>query len=213
MTLPKTLGSALVALLLLTLTACGGEGEKTVDLHGRVVDPPFTIAADDLETTSGATYSLARNTDAELTLVFFGYTRCPDICPAVLSSIASGLTKLTDAQRKQVELLFITTDPERDTGAELDEYVQRFDPSFQALTGDLDAIATVGKSIGIFIDQGEELASGGYDPNSHGTFVVGVNDEHRAPIFWDGDTAPSEFAADIRFLLTEKPETLKAGTE
>ncbi len=201
----------LTALLTVALLAAGCGQEKSVDLHGTVVDPPFTVAADVLTTTDGEPYSLAKNTTAPLTLVFFGYTQCPDICPAVLSSIASGLLKLTDEQQEQVDVVFVTSDPERDSPAVLRTYLDRFRDGIVGLSGDLDTIAKVGESIGVYVDAGEELPNGGYDANSHGSYVIGINDKHEAPIFWSGDTAPSQFADDIRFLLTEKPEKLKAG--
>ena len=201
-----------LALLLATLVLVAGCGqEKTVDLYGTVVDPPFTVAADVLTTTDGEPYSLAEDTTAPLTLVFFGYTQCPDICPAVLSSIASGLLKLTDEQQEQVDVVFVTSDPDRDTPAVLRTYLDRFRDGIVGLSGDVRTVAKVGESIGVFVDDGAQLPNGGYDPNSHGSYVIGINDEHEAPIFWSGDTAPSQFADDIRFLLTEKPERLKAG--
>lgn len=200
---------AAVLAALLLLAGCGQE--KSVALHGTVVDPPFTVADDELRTTEGTAYSLARDTTAPLTLVFFGYTQCPDICPAVLSSITSGLLKLSEEQRDQVEIVFVTSDPDRDTAPVLRAYLDRFDQGMVGLSGDLETIAKVGESIGVFVDAGEELPGGGYDPNSHGSYVIGINDRHEAPIFWSGDTAPSQFAEDIRFLLTERPEKLKAG--
>lgn len=206
----KTGLTALLLAALLLATGCGQE--KSVSLHGTVVDPPFTVAADALTTTEGEPYSLAEDTTAPLTLVFFGYTNCPDICPAVLSSITSGLLKLTAEQRDQVDIVFVTSDPERDTPEVLRTYLDRFRAGIVGLSGDLADIAEVGESIGVFVDAGEELPGGGYDPNSHGSYVIGINDRHEAPIFWSGDTAPSQFADDIRFLLTEKPERLKAGT-
>jgi len=202
----------LVAVLLTTMLLAAGCGqEKSVDLHGSVVDPPFTVAGDELTTTEGKPFSLAKDTTAPLTLVFFGYTHCPDICPAVLSSITSGLLKLTEAQRAQVDVVFVTSDPDRDTPKVLRSYLDRFDQGMVGLSGDVKTVAKVGESIGVFVDSGEELPGGGYDPNSHGSYVIAINDKHEAPIFWSGDTAPSQFADDIRFLLTEKPEKLKAG--
>jgi protein SCO1/2 len=103
----------------------------------------------------------------------------------------------------------VTTDPKRDTDAVLTDYVTRFNPTYKALTGNLLTIAKVAKSIGVFVDKGNPLAGGGYDPNSHGSYVIGINSRHQAPIFWNGETAPSEFAADFNFLLTEKPQILK----
>lgn len=203
-------GTILLLVALMLVTGCSKE--QSVDLNGTVVDPPFVPASDVLRTTDGSPYALTKDTTAALTLVFFGYTHCPDICPAVLASISSGLAKLTAAQRKQVDVLFVTSDPKRDTGPVMRSYLDRFDPGYIGLTGDLAAIARVGKSVGVFVDEGAALADGGYDPNSHSAYVIGINAQHVAPIFWGGDTAPSQFANDIRFLLTEKPEKLKAAT-
>ncbi|MET3961695.1 protein SCO1/2 [Marmoricola sp. OAE513] len=198
--------AAVTALTL--LSACGGE-EKGVDIHGTVLDASRPVAADELTTTDGGTFSLVDDSTKPLTLVFFGYTRCPDICPAVMSSVAAGLTKLSDAQRKQVQLVFVTTDPKRDTDKVLADYVSRFDPSFRALTGDIRTISKVALSLGVFVDKGEALPGGGYDPNSHGANVIGINAEHRALIAWDGETSPSQFASDFEFLVTKKPDRLE----
>jgi protein SCO1/2 len=198
----------LLALALLT-AACSSE--ESVDLAGSVVDPPFKVSATALQTDDGKPFSLAKDTTKPLTLVFFGYTSCPDICPTVLSAIASGLTKLTAKQRDQVQVLFVTSDPNRDTGPVLKAYLERFDPSFVGITGSISSIVEVAKSVGVYVDEGDPLASGGYDPNSHTSYVIGIDDSHQAPIFWGQDTAPLQFTQDIRFLLTERPDHLKAG--
>lgn len=212
MTLVRRKSAAAVAAVLIALVAlsgCGGGGSKSVDLSGTVVDPPYTVSSDALTTADGAAYSLSKDTTSTLTLVFFGYTHCPDICPAVLSSIASGIAKLTPEQQDQVRLLFITTDPKRDTPAVLADYVSRFSPNFIGLTGELDTILKVAKPLHIYVDGGEELPGGGYDPNSHGSQIFGINAKHEAPIFWGAETSPAQFANDFRFLIEEKPEHLK----
>ncbi|MFL6156653.1 MAG: SCO family protein [Marmoricola sp.] len=200
--------AAALAAVLLVAAGCGAS-EKKVDLSATVVSPPFTVAPGTLTTDAGKPYQLGKDTTAPLTLVFFGYTHCPDICPAVLSSITSGLRKLSSADQKKVQVLFITSDPRRDTGPVLHEYLSRFDPRFVGLTGSLKTVAAIGKSVGIFVDQGDPLAGGGYDPNSHSSYVIGLDRTHTAPVFWSGDTAPSEFARDFRFLLTHGTEHLK----
>ena len=85
-------------------------------------------------------YDLATDATKPLTLVFFGYTHCPDICQVVMANIASALTRLDDAQRAQVGMVFVTTDPARDDAATLRAYLDRFDPSLRGLTGDLPEI-------------------------------------------------------------------------
>lgn len=193
----------LAATLLLTLTACGTT--EQIDFTGRTVDPPFTVDATELTSDEGEPVSLGPDDGAkQLRLVFFGYTHCPDICPAVLGSLASGLVKLSEEDRDRVQTYFVTSDPARDTADVLTEYVGRFDPSFRGLRGTIEDVAAVGRSMGIFVDEGEELASGGYDPNSHSTYVVAVGTDGKAPVFWNAETSPSQFAADIEFLLDGK---------
>ena len=197
----RIVAALLTGLLLSGLTGGCAAQQKGVDFTATVVDPPFTVSPVPLTTTDGASMSLAARSDTPLTLVFFGYTRCPDICSAVMASLTSGLQRLGDADRKDVRVVFVTTDPKRDTGPQLRRYLDRFDDSFIGLTGSLPDISRVGRSVGVFVDKGEKLASGGYDPNSHGTYVVAVDASGKAPDFWGMDTSPSQYADDIAFML------------
>jgi len=192
----------LVILLLGVVTvasSCGRDEDPA--FVGTVVDPPFTISGKPLTTTDGKPFSFSDDLDHRMNIVFFGYTRCPDICPAVLGSLASGLLKLDAADRKQVAVYFVTTDPKRDSDAVLERYLGHFDPSFVGLRGNLDDIVDVGKSVGVYVDQGTPIAGGGYDPNAHGTYVIGVERQGDAPVFWGMDTAPSQFAGDLESML------------
>lgn len=205
---PAATALAAVLISLLALAGCGSD-PKSVDLSGTVVDPPYGVSDVVLTTDEGKPWSMSKDTTKTLTLVFFGYTQCPDICPGVLSAIASALTRLTPEQQEQVELVFITTDPKRDTPAVLQDYLGRFNPTYVGLTGDLETVGKVAEPLHVFVDSGELLPSGGYDPNSHGTQIFGINAKHEAPIFWGAETSPAQFAADFRFLIDEKPERLK----
>ncbi|MCX6396246.1 MAG: SCO family protein [Propionibacteriales bacterium] len=195
-------------LALLVLTGCGSS-PRSVDLAGTVVDPPYGVSDVALTTDDGRPWSMSKDTTKALTLVFFGYTQCPDICPGVLSAIASALTRLTPEQQAQIELVFITTDPKRDTPAVLKDYLGRFNPSYLGLTSDLATVGKVAEPLHVFVDAGDQLPSGGYDPNSHGTQIFGINAKHEAPIFWGAETSPAQFADDFRFLIDEKPERLR----
>ncbi|MCR6032006.1 SCO family protein [Nocardioides sp. zg-579] len=196
--LRTTLAASLAAALL--LTGCGGGGEEQ-EVTGSVVDPPFEVAATPMKDTDGKPFSLAEDTDARLTLVFFGYTQCPDVCPLVMQTLTSGLNKLDDAEREQVEVVFVTTDPATDTGPVLRDYLDRFDPSYVGVRGDLETTKAVAESVGVFVADGEELASGGYDLGSHGTYVIAVDGNDRAPMFWRQSTSAAQFAHDVSSLL------------
>ena len=191
---------ALLTALLLTLTACGsGSGDGT--FHGTELDPPFEASPIALTDTAGDDYALD-DTQDDLTLVFFGYTHCPDICQTVMSTLASAVTRLDDRDRDRVEVVFVTTDPARDTEQVLTTYLSHFDPSFIGLTGDLDDIVAVGKPFGVGVSQGDKLPSGGYDV-THGTTITGVEPGGDAPVYWGQDTSSAEFASDIHQLLED----------
>jgi protein SCO1/2 len=195
------LGAALVLGLGLLLTACSGDDSQATSLHGSPVDPPFAVSDQQLVDTDGAAYSLTGDTDERLTLVFFGYTHCPDICGTVLGNLSSALTRLDGKEREQVEVVFVTTDPARDSGEVVRDYLDRYDPGFTGVTGELADIEQVAASVGV--GMGEELPSGGYEVDAHTTTVTGIDVADEAPIFWSQTTSPSEFAEDITALLRE----------
>ncbi len=87
---------------------------------------------DQLTDTDGQPYSLVDDDTKPLTLVFFGYTHCPDICPMVLSNLASALTRLDDDDKSNVQVVFVTTDPSRDTPEVLRHYLDRYNKAGSA---------------------------------------------------------------------------------
>ena len=194
---------AWAALLLpatLLLTACGGDSDAP--LTGAVLDQPYVVPATPLTDTDGASYSLAGDTDKRLTLVFFGYTHCPDVCQVVMSTLASAMTRLDDADHEQVDVVFVTTDPERDTEKVVRNYLDRFDPSFIGLTGPLDSIIDLGKAMAVAVEQGDQLPSGGYDV-THGTSVLAIDGGDEVPILWTQGTSATQFASDVHQLLAD----------
>lgn len=219
----RTLVPALMMTAATGLSGCAGEPSAELPvsnlvvedgdgLRGVVLPDPYDVPAVSLTATDGSTYSLASDARDPLTLVFFGYTRCPDICQVVMADIASALTRLDAADRAQVDMQFVTTDPARDDEATLRAYLDRFDPAFGGLTGPLPKIVDAGEALGIPVEKGRKLPSGGYEVN-HGTQVVGVLPDGTAPVVWTQGTSPEHLAEDIRTIvdtgvpdLDEQPE-------
>jgi protein SCO1/2 len=194
---------AALALLpgLVLLAGCAGNAAPQAgELHGAVLDTPYVVPSAPLTDTTGAPYSLTRDTDKPLTLVFFGYTHCPDICQVVMSSVASALTRLDAADRERVDVAFVTTDPARDTRPVLRDYLDHFNPEFVGLTGDLDRIVDLGKPLAVAVEKGQKLPSGGYDV-VHSTHVSGIGSDDRVSIVWTQGTSAADFASDIHELL------------
>ncbi len=199
--LRRPLVAAVASALLLAGCASGTSKESSSSgLHGTEVSDPYAAPATPLTNTEGAAYSLAEQTEKPLTLLFFGYTNCPDICQMVMANIASALARLDDAERARVDVVFVTTDPARDDAATLRDYLARFGDGLTGLTGDLDTIVDVGTSFGVYMQREKRLPTGGYDV-SHTTNVFAIDEDDEARVTWRAETSPADLAADITTLL------------
>jgi protein SCO1 len=189
----------LVLLMTGLLTACQKSSADT--FSGAVLPHPYHVPATGLTDTAGRPFSLADSTHQRLTLLFFGYTHCPDECPTTMATLASALLQLDAADRDRVQVVFVTTDPARDTGPVIRHWLDRFDPAFVGLTGPLPRITTVATAVGVPVLKGKRLASGGYDV-THGTQVLAVDGKNTVPVVWTIGTTAPEFAHDIHQLLS-----------
>lgn len=196
----RTLAIAVVASLLL-LVGCSPTEQAAApgEVVGAELDQPYTPLDAPLTDTTGQESSLA-DVEDDLTLVFFGYTRCPDICGIVMSTIASAVTQLDEADRERVGMVFVTTDPARDDAKTLRTYLDRYNPDFEGLTGDLDVIVEAGLSLKVAIEEGERLPSGGYEV-AHGDHVVGLDADGLGQIVWTKDVSARQMASDLEILL------------
>ena len=171
-------------------------------LHGAVLPEPYSLGDASLTDTTGASFALREQLAAPVTLVFFGYTNCDDVCSTVLSNITSARARLDEEQAAQVETWFVTTDPARDDPDTIAAYLERFDPEFTGLTGPVDTLAAVADSVHIAMEAGRRLPSGGYEV-VHGTPVLAVRPDGSVPVLWTEDTSAAELAADLDEVLTD----------
>jgi protein SCO1 len=202
--------AAAAAAALLFVTGCAQQGPQapvsnvsTRDddgLHGVVLPKPYDVPHVRLTDTGGAPYALDTGSTKPVTLMFFGYTHCPDICQIVMADLASAVTRLDPAHRDKVTVLFVTTDPARDDRRTLRRYLDRFNPRFDGLTGPLPHIVAAGTALGVPIQQGARLPSGGYEVE-HGTQVVAALPDGTAPVVWTEGTSPADIAADLDTIL------------
>ncbi len=136
---------AALAAALVFLAGCGPSGPsfRNVDITGADFGKDFALTDH-----TGKPRTLA-DFRGKVVVMFFGYTRCPDVCPSTLAELKQVLGKLGD-NASRVQVLFITVDPERDTQALLAQYVPAFDPGFLGLHGDLGATAKVAREFKVF---------------------------------------------------------------
>ncbi|MCP3754963.1 SCO family protein [Streptomyces sp. NPDC056773] len=174
--------AALVAAAALTLTACGGEPAKNGQVtqisenqakagSATVLDRPFDKPDVVLTDTTGKPWNLREQTKGKPTLIYFGYTHCPDVCPLTMSNIAVAKKALPQADQDKLQVVFITTDPERDTPESLGSWLKGLDPAFTGLTGDFATIQAAARSLGIGIEAATTDAAGNV-VSMHGAQVI-----------------------------------------
>lgn len=123
---------ALIAAVLLAVAAfvagCASSGgsAKAASYQGFVLDPPQPRPAFTLTDTSGNRFDFATETAGHPTLLFFGYTNCPDVCPTTMADINTALTKLPEPLQRQTDVVFVTTDVKRDTGPVIARWLAHF---------------------------------------------------------------------------------------
>jgi protein SCO1/2 len=181
---PDNPGGALISNEQQDTTFRGAEPLKPYDM------PDITLTA-----TNEAPFNLINDTPYPVTLFFFGYTHCPDVCLLVMSDLTAALLQLPGDVREQSQLVYVTTDPARDTPEVLRTYLDRYSEDIVGLTGSLDDISVAAEAMGVAIEGRRRLSSGGYEVG-HGAQVIGFLGD-RAPVIWTQGTPVSDLVADI----------------
>lgn len=178
-------------------------------VNGATTDSPYkavalgnAVARPDLKLTdtSGQPYDLRARTSGHATLLYFGYTHCPDVCPTTMSDLAVALHRLPAAERAKVDVVFVTTDPARDTGPVIRAWLDKFDTSFVGLTGGLQAITDGAKSVGIPVEPPVKQADGGYTV-AHGAELLAFSPDGPARVAFLSDATVNDMAHDLPLLV------------
>ena len=151
-----------------------------------------------LADTNGQARSLA-DFRGKVVVVIFGYTNCPDVCPTTLADTASAVKQL-GSDGKQVQVLFVTVDPKRDTPELLRQYVPAFSPDFIALWGDEAAVGRVTKDFKVYASAREGKTPGTYTVDHSGQIFV-FDKQGRARLVLAPGVPPADMASDLRVLL------------
>lgn len=136
----------------------------------------------------------------KVTLLYFGYTYCPDVCPTSLSLMAQALSELDPAAQQKVRALFVSVDPERDTVERLKEYAPFFHPLISGITGTPEQIAAVARQYGASYMKHKPDANGHYVvDHSSVTYVIAPDGKLVASL--PHASPPEAIVAEVRKLL------------
>ncbi|MEU6799993.1 SCO family protein [Streptomyces neyagawaensis] len=206
---------ALLVAAVVGLSACGSEDASTTSVvevseagptkASTVLDQPFVKPDLVLTDTEGKPYDLRKETKGKPTLIYFGYTNCPDVCPLTMNNIAVAKKevskKLPKSELANLRIVFVTTDPERDTPAELGKWLKGIDPEIVGLTGDFDKIQAGALELHISIapptkDKNGETVS------EHGTQVIAFSPKTDAGyVLYDKSATVQDYEKDLPKLL------------
>ena len=132
-------------------------------------------------------------------IMFFGYTQCPDVCPTTMLEMAKVMKEL-GPQAEQVQVLFVTVDPARDTQALLAQYVPAFDKRFLGLRGDAAALAKVAKEFKVYYAKVEGRTEGAYSmDHTAGSYVFDKDGKIR--LFLRNGQGSAPIVHDLKILL------------
>ncbi|MFI2641674.1 SCO family protein [Streptomyces sp. NPDC018610] len=202
--------TALLAAAMMALSACDSGGsdkpatvvaEETSQQAATVLDQPFDKPDLVLTDTHGEKYDLRKETAGRPTLLYFGYTHCPDICPLTMNNLAVAKKALPKAEQDKLRVVFVTTDPARDTPAELGKWLNGIDAQFVGLTGDFATIQAGARSVGIAIEPTKKDKNGKL-VSVHGTQVIAFSPKTDAGyVVYGEDTTVDDFTKDLPKLV------------
>lgn len=164
------------------VAATAGGGNSSYD--GSSLTPSLPRPVTTLTDTSGHPWSLAKQGTGKATLVYFGYTHCPDVCPTTMADVQVALSHLNDDVRSKVQVVFVTVDPAHDPTTRIRTWLDNFDPSFIGLTGPYSDILSMGSTLLAGLSAKPPVTVDGKTVVTHGSQLVGLTATGGAPVFW-----------------------------
>lgn len=185
-----------IPLLCLLLAAARVDAENLI---AGVFDPPRDAPELSIPGTHGKELKLA-DYRGKVVILGFGFTSCPDVCPTTLAVLAQARKKLGELA-DQLQVVYITVDPQTDTAERMRKYLATFDPTFVGGTGTAEQLEAVRKQYGIIADKKEFGSKYTYAHSSY-TYLIDRAGKLRALMPYGHK--PDDYVHDVRLLLSER---------
>jgi len=183
----------------LWLIAGGCHAVANTALKSGVFEPPRMAPDFSLTGSQGTPFTLSQQR-GKLLVLGFGFSHCPSICPMTLAKLAQAYKKLED-QVSQVQVVYVTVDPERDTPERMREYLAHFNPSFVGATGSAEQLSAVRQAYGI-IAQKEVHGDGDYEVH-HSSYLYLIDQQGLLRALVPFGKSADDIVHDIKILLQE----------
>jgi len=209
------IGTAIVTvfaamLVAASLTACGSgaaaerpgndQGYRGVVLSVPLAKPNFVLTD-----TRGRPFDFRKETDGSLTLLFFGYTNCPDVCPVHLGNIHTVLRQMPYDVASRTKVVFVTTDPERDTPERIRAFLDNFDSSFIGLRGTLDEVNRIQATLHLppAVASAPRGADSSYDVGHAAQVIAFSPTDDMAHVIYPFGTRQQDWSNDLPKLMAD----------
>lgn len=176
-----------------------GEG-----LSGPQIVPPLPKPGLVLTTTEGKQFDLQKETEGFVTLLFFGYTNCPDVCPVHMANIAGAMNRLGPEITNRIKVVFVTVDPARDTPEVIRTWLDHFDRRFIGLRGDSASVASAFTQLRLGQAQ-HEAGADSTDQRSynvgHAAIVLAFGTDNLAHVVYPFGIRQADWSKDLTLLV------------
>jgi protein SCO1/2 len=182
--------------LVTVVSACG-----RYEFRGVTLDPPKEAPDFTLTDFDGKPFRLSEQR-GKIVILFFGFTNCPDMCPAALSDMAAARRKL-GADAEKVQGVFVSLDPDRDTPERLKRFVTAFDPTFIGLRGSEAELSPVMQDYGVTSIRRELPDSALKYTIDHSTFIYVIDATGRWRLLFTHGMPVDDIVSDLRYLARQ----------
>lgn len=196
----RRLTLAAVAVLLGSVACNPNAQPKPGELRGILLPDPLPKIDFTLANTAGEPFAFRDETDGYVTLLFFGFTHCPDICPVHMANLAAVLRKLPPQTANRVKVVMVSVDPDRDTPERLRTWLSAFDPSFVGLRGPIEQVNEIQRALNLPPAIKQETGEGDYLVG-HAAQIVAFTSDNRAHVVYPSGTRQADWAHDLPMLV------------
>ncbi len=201
--------AAFATVLLAPLACTDGRARALQEIRGVQLSPVRAKPDFTLLDTDGKPFHFVADTRGTATLLYFGYTNCPDVCPTHLTNIAAAMKRLSPQDQAKVRVVFVTTDPARDTPTVLRGWLNNFDPRFIGLRGDIADVNRIQAALGLppaTIEALPGTATGAHAAYGvgHSAQVLGFTPDDSLRVEYPSGFTPADWQNDLPRLLRVK---------
>lgn len=183
--------------------------QLTTELRGTRLANPIQRPHFSLIDTEGVEFDFYVRTEGYATLLFFGYTHCPDVCPIHMANIAAALDQVGWQTRRRVKVVFVTTDPDRDTPERIRQWLDRFDPAFVGLRGTIEEVAAVQEELNLPPSIIPSEPATGYEVG-HAAQVLAFSPSGTATVAYPFGTRQADWVHDLPLLVATHDDEVVA---